>query len=410
VSRAKSLDALLRIHPLLRTAESEWSSASSLSAEERRLLRRAVQAVRAAGNQAPRWDSPEGKRYGPPPDADEGAAGLVGPGPFSPPQNVSRRYVLRTTQPLVEANGFIRWAVNNVATSMAPDCPPLLRELYEEGRKGEKGGKASPSSISYFQRHRMDTSLTRDQLLKKFPDGGLYFAGAFDRNATTLGPGSSPGVAVFDGSGDDEVLVRAKTPRAGMHAISLPIGEDIELVFVNERAGANGGEYGDPNPTANPFSALVANRTGIEQHPWHSHGYHVSVVGQGRGLWSLEDVKSYNLVDPPLRDTWSLLGPAPGTPVGGWTAVRFRTSNAGVWPVHCHIAAHQMLGQMVNLVVGDVSADLAPPPAESSEARALCSEACHYQFAASPPSVGKAMFGDRMVPDSNVGFQTLKQP
>jgi FtsP/CotA-like multicopper oxidase with cupredoxin domain len=423
VSRAKSLDALLRIHPLLRTPEKEWSSASLLSVEERRLLRRAVQAVRAAGNQAPRWDSPEGRRYGPPPDDEDGGA-LVGPGAFSPPQNVSRRYVLRTTQPLIEANGFIRWAVNNVATSMAPDCPPLLRELYEEGRKGgngkgggktgdgdKKGSDAASSSSSYFQRHRMDTSLTRDQLLKKFPDGGLYFAGAFDRNATTLGPGASPGVAVFDGSGDDEVLVRAKTPRAGMHAISLPIDEEIELVFVNERAGANGGEYGDPNPAANPFSALVSNRSGIEQHPWHSHGYHVSVVGQGRGLWSLEDVKSYNLVDPPLRDTWSLLGPAPGTgPVGGWTAVRFRTSNAGVWPVHCHIAAHQMLGQMVNLVVGDVSADLAPPPSESSEARALCSEACHYQFAASPPSVGKAMFGDRMAPDSNVGFETLKQP
>lgn len=445
-SRARALDATLRLHPLLRTEEREWPALSppqspSLSPEGRRALARAVQAVRAAGNQAPRWDSPEGRRYGPPPeDGGSGSGGgAVGPALFSPPKAVARRYVLRTTQPLIEANGFIRWAVNNVATAATPSCPPLLRELYEDGvrrrQKGGGGGKAGvgvgvgvggkkgggqdkdkdkskngKNDDSYFERNRMDTSLSREDLLRLLPDGGPYFAGAFDNKTTTLGPSASPGVAVFDGAADDDVLVRAGTPRAGMHALSLPLGEDVEVVFLNERAGAHGGEYGDPNPATNPNAGLVANRTGIEQHPWHFHGYHAFVVGQGRGAWTLADAQSYNLQDPPLRDTVTVLAPAPGTPaVGGWTAVRFRTSNTGAWPVHCHIAAHQMLGQMVVLVVGDLAGGegLSPPPPLSADPRARCSAACHYQFGASPPSVGKAMFGDRMAPDSNVGFETL---
>ena len=407
-SRARSLDALLRIHPLMRAKDallSDWPPAAALrDPADRRLLALAVQAARAAGNQAPAWDSAEGRRYGPP-KLDDGAASsaaaaVVGPAPFSPPREVTRRYVLRTTQPLIEANGFIRWAVNNVASSLAPDCPPLLRQLYE-------------SSSAYLAQRRMNTSLTRAELLQELPGGGPYFAGAADPRRSTLGPTDSPGVAVFDGSGDDEVLVRRATPRAGLHVLSLPVGEAVELVFVNERAGAHGGEYGDRDPARNPNAGLVANRTSIEQHPWHVHGYHAFVVGQGRGKWTLADVARYNLEDPALRDTWSLLGPAPGASEGGWTAVRLRSSNTGAWPVHCHVQAHQMLGQAVVLVVGDVSprgGALAPPPPLSDEARATCSAACNYQFGASPPSVGEAMFGARMAPDSNKGFVVPMMP
>jgi hypothetical protein len=75
---------------------------------------------------------------------------------------------------------------------------------------------------------------------------------------------------------------------------------------------------------------------------------------------------------------------------------------------------------MVNLVVGDL-ADLAPPPGAAdgfacySAAAAAANKAssspeepmCPYQFARSPPRVGQAMFGVRMAPDTNVGFETL---
>ena len=79
-----------------------------------------------------------------------------------------------------------------------------------------------------------------------------------------------------------------------------------------------------------------------------------------------------------------------------------------------------MLGQLVHLVVGDL-AELAPPPPEqevgacgasassaSSATTKQEEQLCPYQFARTPPRVGKAMFGARMAPDSNVGFETLR--
>jgi hypothetical protein len=259
-----------------------------------------------------------------------------------------------------------------------------------------------PEYPALFEKNRMPV-LSRDEV-NKLPGGGVYFAGAFN-DTTTVGPSDAPGLAIFDGGPDDDVLVRAQTPRAGKHVISIPIGEDVEIVFQNERAGANGGEFGDPSVTP-----LVSNRTGIEQHPMHLHSYHQHVVGTGTGRWSLADVKFYNLVDPPLRDTVSVLAPAAGAPaIGGWTAVRFRTSNTGIWPLHCHQSFHQQLGMMTTLVIGDVGPGAMSPPPPQSE-KGQCSTACHYQFANSPPKVGVAMFGERMAPDSNVGFATVPPP
>jgi FtsP/CotA-like multicopper oxidase with cupredoxin domain len=346
-AKAKSLDTLLRIHPLLLAPTSaDYAPAASRVSllQDRRRLDLAVQAVRSAGNEAPRWDSDEGKRYGPSSSSSSSASASAASAAssaqaYSPPQEVSRRFVLRTTQPLFESNGFIRWALNNVAMASTPDCPPLMQALYDDAtaRKASSSSStsssSSPSSTSYLLGHRMDTSLTRSQLAA-LPGGGAYFAGAAN-GSTTYGPASSEGVAVFDGGQDDEVLIRSQTPRAGMHVLSLPeLGEAVEIVLQNERAGAHGGEYGEQDPSKNPAAGLVANRTGIEQHPMHIHGYHVFVVGQGEGRWTLADPENYNTKDPPLRDTVTVLATAPGTAgAGGWTAIRFRTSNVGVWPL-----------------------------------------------------------------------------
>ena len=79
-------------------------------------------------------------------------------------------------------------------------------------------------------------------------------------------------------------------------------------------------------------------------HQWHMHGHSFWVVGQGSGVWSEEDVSSYNLVNPLLRDTinqWPL----------GWSAIRLPMTNPGAWFFHCHIAPHLMTGMASVIVV-----------------------------------------------------------
>ena len=55
----------------------------------------------------------------------------------------------------------------------------------------------------------------------------------------------------------------------------------------------------------------------------HIQGYDIFVVGQGFDNYNnITDPRSFNLVDPPQRNTV-------GVPVNGWTAVRFKASNPG---------------------------------------------------------------------------------
>ena len=52
-------------------------------------------------------------------------------------------------------------------------------------------------------------------------------------------------------------------------------------------------------------------------HPFHLHGHHFWLLATGQGVWNAsEDPASYNLDNPPLRDTAILLP-------NGWTALRF---------------------------------------------------------------------------------------
>ncbi|CAB4313865.1 unnamed protein product [Prunus armeniaca] len=71
----------------------------------------------------------------------------------------------------------------------------------------------------------------------------------------------------------------------------------------------------------------------VESHPFHLHGYNFFVVGTGIGNFDpAKDPAKYNLVDPVERNTV-------GVPTGGWTAIRFRADNPGVWFMHCPFGA-----------------------------------------------------------------------
>lgn len=58
-------------------------------------------------------------------------------------------------------------------------------------------------------------------------------------------------------------------------------------------------------------------------HPMHMHGYSFYVVGTGLGNFNNDtDPSTYNLVDPPLVNTFSV-------PKLGWLTIRFKASNPG---------------------------------------------------------------------------------
>jgi L-ascorbate oxidase len=81
---------------------------------------------------------------------------------------------------------------------------------------------------------------------------------------------------------------------------------------------------------------LAANNS--ETHPWHLHGHDFWVLGYGIGRFDpAVHPATYNLKDPILKNTVSV------HPYG-WTALRFKADNPGVWAFHCHIEAHFFMG------------------------------------------------------------------
>lgn len=85
-------------------------------------------------------------------------------------------------------------------------------------------------------------------------------------------------------------------------------------------------------------------------HPIHVHGRHFYVLGRGVGDFTWNTVEeactslpgAFNLVDPPLRDTFAILG----TP-DSWLALRRRSDNPGVWLMHCHIQSNLQGGMSI---------------------------------------------------------------
>ncbi|KAJ9560678.1 hypothetical protein OSB04_005838 [Centaurea solstitialis] len=127
-----------------------------------------------------------------------------------------------------------------------------------------------------------------------------------------------------------------QTPLNATEVKVLEFNDTVELVFQ----GTN----------------LVA---GID-HPMHLHGHSFYVVGWGFGNFNRsKDPLGYNLVDPPLQQTIAV-------PKNGWTAIRFKADNPGVWLMHCHLERHISWGMEAVFITKNGSrpeeAMLPPPP------------------------------------------------
>ncbi|GLT67460.1 hypothetical protein SLA2020_397700 [Shorea laevis] len=98
-----------------------------------------------------------------------------------------------------------------------------------------------------------------------------------------------------------------------------------------------------------------------ENHPTHLHGFNFFVVGKGLGNFDPEkDPQKFNLVDPVERNTISV-------PTAGWTAIRFKADNPGVWFLHCHLEVHTTWGLKMAFLVEDgkgLNESLPPPPSD----------------------------------------------
>lgn len=108
------------------------------------------------------------------------------------------------------------------------------------------------------------------------------------------------------GGGDDPMIV------------PLRRGETVDVLLVNGR-GLNGVS---------------------EQHPFHLHGHAFWVLGQGVGAY---DPAALNLADAPYRDMVTLFP-------FGWARLRFQAGNPGVWPFHCHVQSHALMGMSVAFI------------------------------------------------------------
>ncbi|PIN06775.1 Laccase [Handroanthus impetiginosus] len=127
------------------------------------------------------------------------------------------------------------------------------------------------------------------------------------------------------------------------------------------------GIYGDNFPKVrvleyNSVVEIVFEGTNVVAriyHPMHLHGYSFYVVGSGsRNFEKDRDPLNYNLVDPPFQNTIVV-------PVNGWTTIRFKANNPGVWLMHCDLE-HTTWGMEMAFIVkngkGSDAKMLPPPP------------------------------------------------
>uniref|UniRef100_A0A2N9J4G6 Laccase n=1 Tax=Fagus sylvatica TaxID=28930 RepID=A0A2N9J4G6_FAGSY len=134
----------------------------------------------------------------------------------------------------------------------------------------------------------------------------------------------------------EDLPLYLETPKHGTKVKILDYNTNVELVFQG--------------------TSLV----GGNDHPMHLHGFSFYVVGSGLGNFDKDkDPLGYNLVDPPLQNTIAV-------PIDGWTAIRFKADNPGVWFMHCHFDRHMTWGMDMAFVVkngkGPQQDILAPPP------------------------------------------------
>ncbi|KAF2228885.1 multicopper oxidase [Viridothelium virens] len=103
-------------------------------------------------------------------------------------------------------------------------------------------------------------------------------------------------------------------------------------------------------------------------HSFHKHSNKLFIIGSGAGDFNYASVKeamqaepeSFNLVNPPYRDSFVSSPVTPGMPT--WIAFRYQSMNPGAFILHCHIQPH-FAGGMAMVMLDGVDAWPAIPAA-----------------------------------------------
>lgn len=119
------------------------------------------------------------------------------------------------------------------------------------------------------------------------------------------------------------------------HKIDLPLNALVEVVLIDEVQQIN------------------------ISHPFHLHGAPFYVIGMGRSLEENNTRMNLKLaleldrkgllersyIQPALRDTVAV-------PHNGYTVIRFRADNPGIWLFHCHFQFHIVIGMNLLFQIG----------------------------------------------------------
>ena len=142
-----------------------------------------------------------------------------------------------------------------------------------------------------------------------------------------------------DTSGADDLVDQKYDPKTDVFLAKA--GEVVDIVIINR-----------------PSELSAAT----EIHPWHMHSSKHFHVASGNGTFSIEAYREARkqFPHPVPRDTTTVFpspGPAylnqsvsdPNHNDGGWSVIRYKVSdyNAGLFPLHCHLAFHLAMGMAV---------------------------------------------------------------
>lgn len=167
---------------------------------------------------------------------------------------------------------------------------------------------------------------------------------------------------------------------------ALTTGSDAENPLVyGVNANANVVQQGD-------LVEVVINNFDNGGHPMHLHGHAPQIVARAQGVFagssgnpSLRNRAGGNDTGytgdtgtmprvPMRRDTW---GMAPH----GYTVIRFRANNPGVWLLHCHMEWHVAVGLTATIVEAPLELQ------QSQEINPAMEEICNQQGV---PTAGNA--------------------
>jgi len=165
-------------------------------------------------------------------------------------------------------------------------------------------------------------------------------------NNVTYKSTSSPLLTQFEDISPDDICdpyvqnITSDEFRACTHAVSVGTNKLVELVIYDE---------------GRPFSA---------GHPMHLHGQHFAVVAMKKVNDTLSKARmeelyesggiEYKLDRPVIKDSVIIHD-------GGYTVIRFRSSNPGWWSFHCHLEFHLEAGMGMLIRVGNQT-DIAQVP------------------------------------------------